>query len=179
MTTVIRMTAADRDATKRHPPARTSLQDVRARLSSFIAERGLKQSRQREVVAEAFFASPGHVSAEELADRVRAVDRRVSVATVYRTLKLLGESGLAVPRHFGEGQTRWESALGRTHHDHLICTGCGAIVEFANEEIERLQVLVARRHAFEVETHRLELYGRCATCRGRGASAKGSGEERS
>jgi Fur family ferric uptake transcriptional regulator len=122
----------------------------------------------------------GHVSAEELAERVRAVDRRVSVATVYRTLKLLGESGLATPRNFGAGQTRWESAVGKTHHDHLICTVCGTIVEFANDEIERLQALVARRHAFEVESHRLELYGRCGACRGRGAGgAKGSGEERS
>lgn len=171
------MTSADRDSPKRSVPARASLEDVRARLSTFIAERGLKQSRQREVVAEAFFGMSGHVSAEELADRVRAVDRRVSVATVYRTLKLLGESGLAVPRHFGEGQTRWESAVGRTHHDHLICTRCGAIVEFANDEIERLQALVARRHAFEVETHRLELYGRCGTCRGRGAGARAAGEE--
>ncbi|MGB8932212.1 MAG: Fur family transcriptional regulator [Anaeromyxobacteraceae bacterium] len=172
------MTAADRDPPKRHLPSRTSLQDVRARLSSFIAERGLKRSRQREVVAEAFFVLKGHVSAEELVERARAVDRRVSVATVYRTLKLLGESGLAIPRHFGEGQTRWESAVGRTHHDHLICTGCGAIVEFANDEIERLQELVARRHAFEVETHRLELYGRCGACRGGADGAKGSGEER-
>ncbi|HSM93354.1 MAG TPA: transcriptional repressor [Anaeromyxobacteraceae bacterium] len=172
------MTPADRDPPKRHPPSRTSLQDVRTRLAAFISERGLKQSRQREVVAEAFFAMPGHVSAEELAERVRGVDRRVSVATVYRTLKLLGESGLAIPRNFGEGQTRWEASLGRTHHDHLICTVCGAIVEFANEEIERLQALVARRHAFEVESHRLELYGRCGSCRGRGGEGKGSGEER-
>ncbi len=172
------MTPADRDAAKRTPPERATLKDVRARLAAFIAERGLKQSRQRELVAEALFAMTGHVSADELVERVRAVDRRVSVATVYRTLKLLGESGLAVPRHFGEGQTRWESAVGRTHHDHLICTRCGTIVEFANDEIERLQVLVARRHAFEVEEHRLELYGRCGACRGRAAGAKGSGEGR-
>ena len=158
--------------------ARPPLQDVRSRLGAYIAEQGLKQSRQRDAIAEAFFRTPGHVSAEELHERVRSVDRRVSVATVYRTLKLLGESGLAAPRDFGEGQTRWESTVGRSHHDHLICTGCGEIVEFANDQIERLQALVARRHAFEVEDHRLELYGRCGTCRARGAGAKVGGEGR-
>lgn len=157
--------SSPRVSQKRPAPASASVEDVRARLSTFIAERGLKQSRQRDTVAEAFFATPGHVSAEELVERVRAIDSRVSVATVYRTLKLLGESGLATPRHFGEGQTRWESAVGRSHHDHLVCTRCGAIVEFANDEIERLQALVARRHGFDVESHRLELYGACARCR--------------
>jgi Fur family ferric uptake transcriptional regulator len=89
----------------------------------------------------------------------------VSLATVYRTMKLLAESGLASARQFGDGQTRYEAAAGRGHHDHLICTGCGAIVEFANARIESLQSLVARRHGFEVENHKLELYGRCGRCR--------------
>jgi len=137
---------------------------VRARLASYIAERGLKQSRQRDAITEVFFAAPGHVSADELVLRVRSVDKRVSVATVYRTLKLLGESGLAASRDFGEGQTRWESTVGRPHHDHLVCTSCGTIVEFANDEIERLQSTVARRHGFHVESHRLELYGKCGEC---------------
>lgn len=168
----------DRNSPRRHraPP---SSSDVRSRLASYIAERGLKQSRQRDAVAEAFFTHPGHVSADELVSLARALDRRVSVATVYRTLKLLGESGLAVARNFGEGQTRWESAIGRAHHDHLVCTGCGAILEFANDEIERLQTLVARRHGFQVESHRLELYGRCAACRrARPGAGSGRREER-
>jgi Fur family ferric uptake transcriptional regulator len=167
-----------RASTKRRDPPRPASEEVRSRLARFISERGLKQSRQRDAVADAFFDMPGHVSADELVERVRAVDARVSVATVYRTLKLLGESGLAIPRHFGEGQTRWESAVGRGHHDHLICTRCGAIVEFENDEIERLQALVARRHGFAVERHRLELYGRCAACRAAG-DAGGTGEARS
>jgi Fur family ferric uptake transcriptional regulator len=161
-----------RDLPRRAP----SWQDVRARLASYIAERGLKQSRQRDAITEVFFATPGHVSADELVLRVRSVDKRVSVATVYRTLKLLGESGLASSRDFGEGQTRWESAVGRPHHDHLVCTQCGKIVEFANDEIERLQATVARRHGFHVESHRLELYGRCGDCgpaRGRARDGEG------
>jgi Fur family ferric uptake transcriptional regulator len=134
-------------------------------LGAYIARKGLKHSRQREAIAQTFFGMRGHVSVEEVVARVREEDPRVSVATVYRTMKLLAECGLAMPRRFGDGQTRYEAAGEREHHDHLICTSCGDIVEFANEKIEVLQALVARRHGFEVESHRLELYGRCARCR--------------
>jgi len=134
-------------------------------LGAYLAERGLKHSRQRDRIAETFFAMGGHVSVEELVARVRRIDPRVSVATVYRTMKLLSDCGLAMARQFGGGQTRYEAAAGREHHDHMICTRCGEIVEFANEKIESLQELVARRHGFEVELHKLELYGRCARCR--------------
>jgi Fur family ferric uptake transcriptional regulator len=137
-----------------------------AALGEYIAEKGLKHSRQRDRIVETFYAMGGHVSVEELVARVRRIDPRISVATVYRTMKLLAESGLAIARQFGgTGQTRYEAASGKPHHDHLICTVCGDIVEFANERIESLQESVARRHGFEVETHRLELYGRCARCR--------------
>ena len=143
-----------------------------ATLGDFIARNGLKHSRQRERIAETFLQMGGHVSVEELVARVRRVDPRISVATVYRTMKLLAECGVAVPRQFGgDGQTRYEAASGRPHHDHLICTTCGEIVEFANERIESLQELVAKRHGFEVQSHRLELYGRCARCRRGGGVA--------
>ncbi|HYD40574.1 MAG TPA: transcriptional repressor [Anaeromyxobacter sp.] len=136
-----------------------------AALGDYLARRGLKHSRQRERIAEIFMGLRGHVSVDELLARARREDRRVSLATVYRTMKLLAESGLAAAREFGDGQTRWEVAAGRAHHDHLICTACGEIVEFTNEQIEALQAAVARKHGFEVERHRLELYGRCARCR--------------
>ena len=141
--------------------ARAALQ----RLGSWLEERGLKHSRQRDVIVEAFYEMGGHVPVDGLVQRVRAADARVSVATVYRTMKLLAECGLAVPRRFDDGQTRYEPASDRAHHDHLICTGCGRIVEFENEKIEDLQVRVARSHGFEVESHKLELYGRCERCR--------------
>jgi Fur family transcriptional regulator, ferric uptake regulator len=95
----------------------------------------------------------------------RRADPRVSVATVYRTMKLLADCGLAMPRQFDGSQTRYEPAQGRPHHDHLICTGCGAIEEFAEQRIELLQSRVARERGFEVKSHKLELYGRCAGCR--------------
>ena len=136
-----------------------------AALGAYIEERGLKHSRQRERIAQAFFAMGGHVTIEDLVVRVRRDDPRVSVATVYRTMKLLADCGLASARQFNDGHTRYEPAVGRAHHDHLICTTCGDIVEFANEKIESLQAEVARRHGFDVESHRLELYGRCVRCR--------------
>lgn len=136
-----------------------------AQLHAFIAERGLKQSRQRSVIVETFYAMGGHVPVEALVAQVRRQDPRVSVATVYRTMKLLADCGLAVARQFGDGQTRYEPAEGRPHHDHLICTGCGLILEFENQRIEELQRRVARSHGFEVHRHKLELYGRCAACR--------------
>jgi Fur family ferric uptake transcriptional regulator len=138
---------------------------LRTALVAHLEQRGLKHSRQRELVAEVFFDAGGHVAVEELTRRVRAEDPRVSVATVYRTMKLLSECGLAVARQFDGGQTRYEPGAGRAHHDHLICTSCGEIVEFANPRIEALQVRVAASHGFEVASHKLELYGRCARCR--------------
>lgn len=141
--------------------------DPIAALGEFLQQSGLKHSRQRETIAQTFFEMGGHVPVDALVARVREQDPHVSVATVYRTMKLLAECGLAVQRRFGDGQTRYEPAH-RRHgdaHDHLICTTCGAIVEFESERITKLQRRVARRHGFEVERRRVELYGRCAGCR--------------
>jgi Fur family ferric uptake transcriptional regulator len=152
------LTSAGRKASRRDPLAA---------LGEFIQRKGLKHSRQRDAIAQAFFAMGGHVPVDAVVARVREQDPRVSVATVYRTMKLLAECGLAVPQHFGEGQTRYEPATSRQAeaHDHLICTACGRIVEFESDRISELQVRVARRHGFEIERRRVELYGRCAACR--------------
>lgn len=133
-------------------------------LARFMAEHGLKTTRQRSLIVETFFGSEGHLSVEELWSKVRGADARVSVATVYRTMKLLSDSGLAHARNFGDGQTRYEAAVGRHHHDHLICTSCGTIVEFENDRIEAMQDAVARRHGFKVTSHKMELYGLCKNC---------------
>ena len=133
-------------------------------LARYMTERGLKSTRQRNLIIDTFFEMHGHLSVEEVWSRVRQDDPRVSVATVYRTMKLLGESGLAHARNFGDGQTRYEAAVGRHHHDHLICTRCGTIIEFENDQIERMQDAVARRHGFKVTSHKMELYGLCKDC---------------
>ncbi len=149
------------------PAGRSEARDAIERLGAYLSERGLKRSRRRDLVVEAFYELGGHVPVESLVARARERDPRVSVATVYRTMKLLSECGLAVPRQFGDGQTRYEPARHGDHHDHLICRGCGRIVEFESPRIEALQLQVARRHGFEVENHKLELYGRCPACRRR------------
>jgi Fur family ferric uptake transcriptional regulator len=163
---IVLMMASTRNRSgTRQSPSRRARPTTTAALTAYLSRMGLKHSRQRERIADAFFAMRGHVTVEEVVVRARRGDPRVSLATVYRTMKLLSDSGLATARQFGDGQTRYEAAAGRDHHDHLICTGCGDIVEFANARIESLQSLVARRHGFEVEQHKLELYGRCSRCR--------------
>lgn len=139
-------------------------EDRQALLDKYMTERGLKSTRQRTLIMETFFESGGHQSVEEVWARVRKSDARVSVATVYRTMKLLSESGLAHARNFGDGQTRYEAAIGRGHHDHLICTNCQKIIEFENDRIEALQDVVAKRHGFKVTSHKMELYGLCRDC---------------
>lgn len=134
-------------------------------LRAYVAKRGLKFTKQRELIAEVFFNSHGHLKVEDLLDRVRAIDPQVSLATVYRTMKLLTECGLAAPRHFGDGHTRYEPREGEAkHHDHLICTRCGLIEEFYNPRIEELQEEVASEMGFIVTDHKMELYGLCSRC---------------
>jgi Fur family transcriptional regulator, ferric uptake regulator len=137
---------------------------ARARVAEHVARAGLNHSRTRDAVVDTFLATPGHVSAEELTAIVRERAPGVGQTTVYRALKLLVDCGVAATRQFGGEQTRYERVVEGTHHDHLICLACGAILEFEDEGIEALQEAVARRHGFEVAYHRLELYGRCRKC---------------
>jgi Fur family ferric uptake transcriptional regulator len=145
---------------------------VRARMRRFeqaLRERGLKSTSQRDDIAGVFFAAEGHLSIEELYTAVKRVNPRVGYATVYRTLKLLKECGLAAERHFDDGQARYEAVEEAQPHDHIICERCGKIVEFASQELERLQERIGRFLGFVVGRHRMELYGICADCReGRG-----------
>ena len=160
------MTPAEKTIREPRPSAdRDAVRAAEQALARAMEEKGLRRSRRRDAVVRTFFAMGGHVAVDALLAQVRRSDPGVGVATVYRTMKLLAECGIAVPRRFDDGQTRYEPATGRSHHDHLICTGCGRIVEFENEKIEELQVRVARSHGFEVDSHKLELYGRCDRCR--------------
>lgn len=137
----------------------------RALLSTHMAKKGLRSTDQRRLIIETFFKAPNHVSIEELLAQVRTQDPKVGYATVYRTLKLLTECGVALERRFGDGVARYELADDASHHDHLICIDCGSIVEFEEPRIEALQDSVAKRHGFELRSHKHELYGVCATCR--------------
>lgn len=126
----------------------------------YLAQRGLKVTRQREAIAEVLFAAERHLSLTQLLERSKAIEPSIGFATVYRTMKLMSESGLAEEHKFADnGQSHYE--VTGVHHDHLICVECGRIVEYEDEEVERRQEAVARAYGFEVVSHRHEIYGRC------------------
>ncbi len=131
----------------------------------YLRTRGLRQTTARRKILEAVFATHDHFTAEDLLDKMRRHGERVSRASVYRTLSLLCEGNFVESREFQRGQLMYEAMVGQPHHDHLICNGCGTIVEFENDEIEQLQDEVARAHGFVIEHHSLRIYGRCAKCR--------------
>jgi Fur family ferric uptake transcriptional regulator len=132
-------------------------------LKDHLAKHQLKLTRQREHILDMFLKNE-HITAEQMYRQLAKKDPHIGLATIYRTLNLFCEVGLAQARHFGT-QTQYDNVSHKGHHDHLICTACGKIVEFQNEDIERLQEEVARRNGFTIQTHKLELYGVCAGCR--------------
>lgn len=133
------------------------------RLASYMERKGLRSTEQRRLIVESFFAAAEHISIDELLARVRELDPRVGYATVYRTLKLLAEAGVANERRFGDGFTRYELADEDHHHDHIICLDCGQIVEFEDPNIELRQHELAASRGFRLEQHKHELYCRCVT----------------
>ncbi len=130
----------------------------------WISGEGLKATKQREEVLNIFLHSHGHKNLAQIYAQVMKVNPKIGYTTVYRTLKLLTRSGLAVQRKFADGETRYEPTSGRSHHDHLICLQCGKIIEFEDQTLEALQNGIAQRHRFKIFHHRMELYGRCEEC---------------
>ncbi|NNL65978.1 MAG: transcriptional repressor [Myxococcales bacterium] len=135
----------------------------RQALARYLEDHNLKQTKQREAILDVFLGASGHVTSEDLFQRVRDSHPSIGYTTVYRTLKLLCDAGLAMERHFEDGVTRYE--IEHEHHDHLVCTKCGKIVEFECQMIETAQNEIADRYGFRVLRHRHELYGHCANCR--------------
>ena len=143
-----------------------TVNDLQGQLTAYMERKGLRSTSQRRLVSETFFRVSGHHSIDDVLAMVRAKDPKVGYATVYRTMKLLEDAGLAHARRFGDArETLYEVAVGRSHHDHLICEHCGKIVEFVSPEVERLQDHIAARHGFVLGRHRHELYGTCSECR--------------
>jgi Fur family transcriptional regulator, ferric uptake regulator len=140
-------------------------------LARFFETNGVKHTAQREAIVREFLNLKEHVTIDDLLRRVRSSHPGVGYATVYRTLRLLKEVGLADERHFGDGKALYEP-ITEHHHDHLICTSCHKIVEFENEEIETMQQSVAKLHGFEISGHKMELYGLCPECQAKDANKK-------
>ena len=149
-----------------------NLDKFRTLLQDHMAKKGLRSTDQRRLIVETFFSAPNHVSIEELLATVRAQDPRVGYATVYRTLKLLAECGVAFERRFGDGLTRYELADDTSHHDHLICVDCGSITEFEEPRIEEIQEEVAAKAGFLLRSHKHEMYGVCPDCQNKQQRAR-------
>ena len=132
-------------------------------LSAYLTRNRLKRSAQREAILDEFVRAGHHVSVEDLLNIVRRRHPDVGRTTIYRTLKLFREAGLASELVFGN-EARFEPVWKRDHHDHFVCVSCGEIFEFQSPEIERLQDEIASRLGFVIEGHRHHIFGRCSKC---------------
>jgi Fur family ferric uptake transcriptional regulator len=130
-----------------------------------IQKKGLKRTSQRDLILDVFLRTEEHLSSEDLYRLVTAEDPTVGQTTVYRTLKLLTEAGLAREVRFGDGRAHYEHNYKHQHHDHMICSECGRIIEFFSAELEAIQDAMAAKHRFEVTQHLLRIIGICAECR--------------
>lgn len=131
----------------------------------FVKSRGLKHSDQRREILLTFLKTEKHLTADELFRLVKKRNESIGTATVYRTLKLLSESGLCREFRLDDGTARYEHLYGHDHHDHLICTSCGKLEEVVDPEIEKLQEKLAKKQGFKISNHKMEIYGTCRKCR--------------
>ena len=131
--------------------------EPRANIEALCAAKGMRMTEQRRVIARVLARSADHPDVEELYRRCAEVDDRISISTVYRTVKLFEDAGIIERHDFREGRARYEQ-IPDTHHDHLINLRTGDVVEFQSDEIERLQAEIARRLGYRLVDHRLELY---------------------
>ena len=120
--------------------------------------KGVKLTDQRRIIAKVMTESQDHPDVDDLYNRVSKIDSKISIATVYRTVKLFEEAGIVAKHDFKGGKARYEQ-LNESHHDHLIDIKTGEIIEFVDEEIEKLQKKVAEKHGYKLVDHKLELYG--------------------
>ena len=135
------------------------------RFRRHLREHNQPITRQRDLVAQVVFRSEDHLSVDGIRRELKLRGESVGMATVYRTLDLLVESGLVRAHEFGEGFKRYEPMTAQTDHEHLICERCGRVVEFANERLERMLPVLADEHGFQHRRHRVEIYGVCRECR--------------
>ena len=140
----------------------------------FLKKKGLKLTRQREVILEVFLKTEKHLSVEDLYKIVKKKDKTIGQATVFRTLRLLSEADLARETDLGDKKKRFEHKYNHTHHDHLVCIECNKLIEAVNPQIEKLQNDLCVKAGFKLLKHRLEIFGICKQCqRKEGEAARG------
>ena len=134
------------------------MSDRKSKLEVLCAERGLKMTDQRRIIARVLSDSSDHPDVEAVHRRATAIDPNISIATVYRTVRLFEEAGILDRHDFGDGRARYEAAP-EAHHDHMIDVETGRVIEFVDPELEALQRQIAERLGFRLVDHRMELYG--------------------
>jgi Fur family ferric uptake transcriptional regulator len=133
-------------------------------LNEYLQVNGLKHSRQREIILEHFLDTSGHMTVDDLYRVIHRKHPGIGRTTIYRALKLFVDAQLASSIELKDGLTRFEHKYRHAHHDHMICTECGTIIEFVNHEIERLQDEIAEAYGFTIESHRHQIFGLCQKC---------------
>ncbi|HET7184764.1 MAG TPA: Fur family transcriptional regulator [Terriglobales bacterium] len=145
--------------------SRESVREAEGIFHNHLKKVGLKHTEQRDTILRAFLETREHLSTEELHRLVKKEDPRIGFTTVYRTLKLLAECGLASEVAFHDGITRYEHQYNRRNHHHMVCTECGGSVEFFSPEVGRLEQEIGRKHHYLTTRHTFQIYGVCAQCR--------------
>ena len=145
--------------------------------TEYIQKSGLRHTAQRDVILEIFLRTEAHLSSEDLYWLVQKEDSSVGHTTVYRTLKLLTDAGLAREVRFGDGKSYYEHHYNHEHHDHMICTECGKVVEFFSPEIESLQETVAAEYGFRLTHHSMRILGLCGICQKKDSESAASGAQ--
>ncbi|MHB1023463.1 MAG: Fur family transcriptional regulator [Acidobacteriaceae bacterium] len=141
------------------------LHEAQDRFLSHLKRVGLKRTDQRDTILQTFLETRDHLSTEQLLQLVRKRDPKIGLTTVYRTLKLLTECGLASEVAFLDGVARYEHQHKRRSHHHLVCTSCGASAEFFSPEVDKLEKEIGKRFHYETTRHTFQIYGFCAECR--------------
>jgi len=134
-------------------------------LDDYLTKHGMKHSKQRVVVLRHFLDTSGHMTVDDLYRVIRRKNSRIGRTTIYRALKVFVDAQLAEAIELRDGLTRFEHKFLHAHHDHMICTACGTILEFLSPEIERLQDEIADAYGFAIESHRHQMFGRCQKCK--------------
>jgi len=146
------------------PGKKAKFQQERQIFSEHIQKSGLRHTAQRDLILEIFLKTEEHLTSEDLYWLVQKKDSSVGHTTVYRTLKLLTEAGLAREVRFGDGKTYYEHHYNHDHHDHMICTECGKVIEFFSEKLEDAQDAMAEKFKFKPTHHSLRIWGFCEDC---------------
>ena len=142
-----------------------SNEEIIEELKKIVKQKGLKYTEQREIVLSVLLDAQDHLTAEEVYNEIKKehTDSNIGIATVYRALSFLEEVDLITSIAFGTDGKKYESNA-KSHHDHLICTNCGKIIEFIDDEIEKRQDKIAKKNKFKITSHSMQLYGTCETC---------------